>query len=138
ATFVDALPSPTSTAGADQIFTFDTLPAGQSIWVIVHALAPATAGTIVDRARVSAPGDVNAANDTASTSTIVEPNACAVAPAGLVGLWRGDGSPADSSGGGRDGVLHDGVSYGPGAHGSAFALDGTSGYVDVPTSNLND
>jgi len=46
-------------------------------------------------------------------------------------LWTGDGQSRDAWGA-HDGVSNAGVTFVPGKVGSAFALDGTSGYVTVP------
>jgi len=56
--------------------------------------------------------------------------ACVPPPAGLAGLWTGDGSAFDSVGG-HDGTLAGGATYAPGRFGLAFSLDGASSYVDL-------
>jgi hypothetical protein len=58
--------------------------------------------------------------------------ACLPPPAGLAAWWTGDGTASDRAGA-RPGVLHGGVSYGPGVNGQALVFDGTTGYVEVPT-----
>src|SRR5205085_2623239 len=70
-TLLDAAPGPSGTTGGVQIFTFASVPAGGSVWSVIHAVAPASAGTIVDQARVSVAGDVNTGNDVAEASTVV-------------------------------------------------------------------
>ncbi|MGO9201638.1 MAG: LamG-like jellyroll fold domain-containing protein [Limisphaerales bacterium] len=55
---------------------------------------------------------------------------CVAPPAGLVGLWTGDGSAFDWVGS-HDGTLQSGATYGPGRAGQAFSLDGVSSYVDL-------
>jgi hypothetical protein len=55
----------------------------------------------------------------------------------LVGQWKfdeGSGTTAyDSSGNGHDGTLVGGATWADGRFGGGIELDGTSGYVEVPS-----
>jgi Concanavalin A-like lectin/glucanases superfamily/Fibronectin type III domain len=64
-------------------------------------------------------------------STNPSPAACIAPPSGLVGWWPGDGNANDIIGG-NNGVLHGGVTFGPGEVGQAFSFNGTNGEVVVP------
>src|SRR5205085_5834720 len=111
-TLLDTAPMASSLSGGVQVFTIPSLPVGGSVWAVIRAVAPAAPGTVVDRVSVSAPGDANAANDGADVSTVVAPDACFVAPSGLVGRWRANGNAVDDVGG-RDGTAEGGVAYAP-------------------------
>jgi hypothetical protein len=52
-------------------------------------------------------------------------------PAGLTGWWPGDGSTEDLISG-RNAVLHDDATFGPGLVDQAFVLDRDRDFVDVP------
>ncbi len=52
---------------------------------------------------------------------------------GLTSWWSGDGITADSVGG-QNATLQGGAGYAAGLVGQAFALNGTSAYVNVPDS----
>jgi hypothetical protein len=65
------------------------------------------------------------------TATVHAANKCYPPPTGLTGWWPGDGSTADLIGG-RDAVLHNDATFGPGLVGQAFLLDGDGDFVDVP------
>jgi Concanavalin A-like lectin/glucanases superfamily/Lectin C-type domain len=54
-----------------------------------------------------------------------------VPPAGLTGWWPGDGSTEDLVGG-RNAVLRDDATFGPGLVDQAYRLDGDGDFVDVP------
>jgi hypothetical protein len=58
---------------------------------------------------------------------------CTPPPAGLVSWWAAEGNAADSFGG-NNGILVGGVTFTNGEVRQAFALNGTSQYVDVPNS----
>ncbi|WP_230421344.1 PxKF domain-containing protein [Actinomadura soli] len=58
---------------------------------------------------------------------------CLVPPAGLISLWRGEGSAADAQGV-NDGVLNGGAGYVPGRFGSAFNFDGVNDDLVIPAS----
>ena len=120
---IDAAPSPSSMTGNDQTFFVGALPAGASEWFVIRLQAPLTAATLTDSAHVSAPGDGNFANDSASASTVVKPDACFVPTSGLTSHWRGDGHANDDSGthpGTRDGA----DTYASGRVGQAFSFNG--------------
>jgi hypothetical protein len=51
----------------------------------------------------------------------------------MVGWWPGDGNANDIVGG-NNGTLVGGVSFVPGEVGQAFSFDGTTGYVQIPSS----
>ncbi|MBL9175133.1 MAG: hypothetical protein JNL10_16460, partial [Verrucomicrobiales bacterium] len=51
-------------------------------------------------------------------------------PAGVLGWWPGDGSVLDVVGG-NNGALRGGASAGPGLNQQAFALNGTSAFVEI-------
>jgi hypothetical protein len=60
--------------------------------------------------------------------------ACSPATAGLVGWWPGDGNANDIIGT-NNGALQGGAAAGTaGIVGSAFSLDGTNGYIQIPDS----
>lgn len=50
---------------------------------------------------------------------------------GLVGWWRAEGN-ADDLKNGKNGILFNGVVFGPGKVGQAFSLDGVNDYVSAP------
>ena len=58
---------------------------------------------------------------------------CASPPVGLVGWWPGEGNFRDIAGS-NNGVSVSSVTFAPGEVGQAFSLDGTSGYVAVPSA----
>jgi len=61
---------------------------------------------------------------------------CLPAPAGLVGWWPGDGNANDIAGT-NHGILQGGATANAaGMSGSAFSLDGTNRYVQIPDSPL--
>lgn len=60
-------------------------------------------------------------------------NDCVVAPAGLVGWWRGESNLLDSAGT-NNGVAVGGLTYGPGEVGQAFSLNGSNAFVEIPAS----
>ena len=64
----------------------------------------------------------------------VTSSACIAPPSGLVGWWPGDGNYKDMMSN-NDGVQVGAVPFSTGEVGQAFSFDGTSSYVDVPTSN---
>ena len=131
-TLLDGAPAPPGDVGDEQVYTLESLPVGTSAWFVIRTIAP-FADTVVDRARVSVAGDVNAANDTASTPTVVQPDACFVAPAGLVSRWRGDGNALDSVGthhGQPQGI----AAFSQGRQGQAFSFDGISQSIVMPDS----
>jgi hypothetical protein len=59
---------------------------------------------------------------------------CVHAPSDIMAWWPGDGNANDFSGI-NNGTLQGGVSFVPGEVSSAFGLDGTSGFVQVPKSS---
>jgi hypothetical protein len=62
---------------------------------------------------------------------------CVTPPAGLVAWWPGEGNPNDILSA-NNGTLFGGVTFANGEVGHAFNFDGTSGYLQVPSSsNLN-
>ena len=69
-------------------------------------------------------------NSTAAALT-VNTGFCTPPPSGLVSLWPGEGSAADSFGT-NNGLLENGVSFTAGVVGSAFNFNGTNQYVRVP------
>ena len=78
----------------------------------------------------------NAFGSTDSSNAVLTVNPappCTTAPAGLVSWWRAEGSAADALGV-NDGTLQNGAGFGTGEAGRAFDLNGTSQYVDVPSS----
>jgi concanavalin A-like lectin/glucanase superfamily protein len=56
---------------------------------------------------------------------------CVQPPSGITGWWPGDGNTKDIVGG-RNAVLRDNATTGPGFVGDAFLLDGAGDFVDVP------
>jgi hypothetical protein len=58
-------------------------------------------------------------------------NVCYPPLASLTGWWPGNGSPDDVIGG-RDAVLHDDATTGPGLIGQAFVLDGDGDFLEIP------
>jgi YVTN family beta-propeller protein len=85
----------------------------------------------------SAPHTVGQWNDDedAADGYVVEysalPAPCVQPPAGLVGWWPGDGSTEDLIGG-RNAVLRDDATVGPGLVDQALILDGDGDFVEVP------
>jgi hypothetical protein len=61
----------------------------------------------------------------------VPQGACIVPPSGMTGWWPGDGDTDDIVDG-RNAVLRDDASFGPGLVDQAFSLDGDGDFVDVP------
>ena len=124
--FLDSVPTPLSNDSGAQSYRVD-LPASNSTWIVIRGRAAAP-GTFVDRASVATAGDVTAANDTASTTTVVEPDACFVPSTGLVSRWRGDGNAVDDVGG-HNGVVQGTAAFAIGQVGQGFAFDGLASYV---------
>ena len=60
-------------------------------------------------------------------------SSCVAPPSGLVSWWPGDGTAKDIAGG-NNGTAIGGVTFAAGKVGSAFNLDGVSGYVMVPSA----
>lgn len=56
---------------------------------------------------------------------------CAPVPVGMKALWKGESNALDSRGT-NNGTLHGGTTFTSGVVGQSFALDGTSGYVEIP------
>src|SRR5438876_1737996 len=66
----------------------------------------------------------------------LEGAACSAAASGLVAWWPGDGNTTDLVGT-NNGILQGGATAtGIGLVGSAFAFDGTNGYVQFPDSTV--
>ena len=66
-----------------------------------------------------------------------DPTNCTAPPAGLVNWWRGEGNALDQAGT-NNGTAVNGVVFPTGKVGQAFGFNGTSSYVQVPSSaNLN-
>ena len=53
------------------------------------------------------------------------------APSGMVGWWKAEGNPNDSSGGNHNGTAYGGASCVPGWNGQAFSFDGLNDYIQV-------
>ena len=66
---------------------------------------------------------------------VVAPPSCATPPAGLVGWWPGEGNANDIVST-NNGTLEGGASFVSGEVGQAFGFDGSTGYVQVPDSDL--
>jgi len=58
------------------------------------------------------------------------PGACTPRPVGLVSWWPGDTTATDVADG-NNGLLQNGATFGPGAVGDAFQLDGVDDHVDI-------
>jgi hypothetical protein len=56
---------------------------------------------------------------------------------GIVGWWKANSSPNDSSGLGNDGTLEGGATYATGVYAQAFSLDGTGDYVDCGSAYVD-
>ncbi|MCX6925922.1 MAG: immunoglobulin domain-containing protein, partial [Verrucomicrobia bacterium] len=66
-----------------------------------------------------------------------DPTNCTPPPVGLVSWWRGEGNGFDQLGT-NNGTLVNGVGFPTGKVGQAFGFNGTSSYVQIPSSdNLN-
>ena len=59
---------------------------------------------------------------------------CVPAPFGMVGWWRGDNTPTDSTGLGNNGAWVGNPNYGFGEVGQAFSVANAGDYVSVPTA----
>ena len=66
-----------------------------------------------------------------SNSLHAQSGPCLAPPAGLVGWWRGDGNPYDSTGT-NQGVWSGNAAYAAGEVGQAFSFDGAGSVVQVP------
>src|SRR5579863_8019592 len=64
-------------------------------------------------------------------------SACAPAPAGLVSLWRGEGTGYDSAGT-NSATLLNGVGFAAGEVGQAFTFNGSTTALQVPASGSLD
>jgi WD40 repeat protein len=64
-----------------------------------------------------------------------EPPAAGTPPDGVVACWPANGN-AKASLGDNHGTLKGGVTFAPGVAGKAFRLDGATGYVEAPPSDL--
>lgn len=57
---------------------------------------------------------------------------CTESGGGVAGSWPGEGNAIDISGGGHNGTLTNGATFGSGNVGQAFSLDGVNDLVQVP------
>src|SRR5581483_3944519 len=64
--------------------------------------------------------------------TTLQAQSCAPTPAGVVSWWKGEGNAVDAISG-INGILH-GAGFTSGEVGSAFTFDGTTQYIEVPSS----
>lgn len=58
---------------------------------------------------------------------------CVAPPPGMISWWRAEGDALDSVGS-NNGVLMNGVTFGPGMVGQAFYFNGVDSYVSIPNS----
>ncbi len=113
----------------------DALVAGASyppITIAVNVAATAVS-PLTSSATVSGGGEANTANNSATDVTVVGVPACLVPPSGLVGWWPGDGNANDLASG-NGGTLSGGAITAAGLVGGAFSFDGTSGQLQIPSS----
>ena len=70
-----------------------------------------------------------------STNAVLTVNAapCTLSPSNIVGWWAGEGNALDSTGT-NNGSLQGGVTFAAGKVGQAFNLNGSSAYVNIPSS----
>jgi hypothetical protein len=52
-----------------------------------------------------------------------------------VSWWRAEGNAQDSAGGNNNGALQGGATFAPGKFGQAFALNGTTAFVQIPPAD---
>lgn len=74
--------------------------------------------------------NVQAAVTSVVAVVTVNPPVCSSPPAGLVGWWKGDNSPADQAGT-NHGTLFGNATFGQGMAGNGFVLDGNGDYVQI-------
>jgi len=132
-TVFDAIPAASSSAGGALTLAIPALPAGGSTFFVVRAHAPQATGPVVATAHVTAPGDVDPSDDTATANLEIQSDACFVPRDGLVAKYRGEGDARDSVSG-RDGRVAGVVPSLPGHQGQAFYFTGGLDYITVPDS----
>ncbi|HTY86563.1 MAG TPA: LamG-like jellyroll fold domain-containing protein [Candidatus Acidoferrum sp.] len=76
----------------------------------------------------------NIAGSTNSSNAVLTVSLPPLPPSGLVGWWQAESNAWDFLGL-NSGTTIGGVTYGAGVTGQAFNLNGTSGYVEVPSSS---
>jgi hypothetical protein len=76
---------------------------------------------------------VGSASSRGASLIVLGIGACVAPPSGMVSWWAGEGDAFDSAGT-NIGTLQNGVGFVTGEVGQAFNLNGTSQYVDVPSS----
>jgi len=76
---------------------------------------------------------IGTASSSAAFLSVLDNSICIPPLPGLAGWWAAEGNALDSAGS-NDGTLRNGLACVPGRVGQAFNLNGTSQYVDVPSS----
>ena len=129
AQIIDASPRPDSATASTQEYEVGPLARGRWKWISIRVAAPVAPGPVSLKAKVTAPSDVTASNDTATGTINVLSDTCFV-PSSLIGRWRANGNGVDEAGG-RTAVLQQNTSYELGHAGLAFAFDGVGDHVTV-------
>jgi hypothetical protein len=77
---------------------------------------------------------VGSVTSAVATLTVSSPGTCLPPPAGMIGWWPGDGDAHDIVGT-NNGILQGGaIATAPGVVGTAFNMDGTNGFVQIPNA----
>jgi hypothetical protein len=115
-----------------------------TIWCLIFSFACSTAPNVT-ATFTAKPADTATSTHTPNPTATAQPtftltsiptptliaDQCAVAPAGLIGWWPGEGNAQDLVAG-NDGVLSGGSSFASGKVGQAFSFDGVNGSVNIP------
>ena len=73
-------------------------------------------------------------NSAGAVLAVFPPSACVPPPLGLAGWWRAEGDGSDSAGA-NNAVLKGNAAFASGKVGQGFSLNGTSAYLEVPSSS---
>jgi hypothetical protein len=82
---------------------------------------------------VTVSNPVGSVSSRSASLAVLDNGSCVPPPSGLVSWWAAVGNALDSAGT-NNGTLQNGLGFASGRVGQAFNLDGTSQYVDVPSS----
>ncbi len=111
----------------------DLLPAGATGTITFNVSGLITGISELPVVVTSTEDDADPADNSAVVTARINEATCALPVSGRTAWWPGDGTALNyGSGPAYHGTPVGGVSYGPGAVGQGFVLDGTTGFVKVP------
>lgn len=110
----------------------DRLPAGATGTITFNVSGLATGISELPLVATSTEADANLADNSTAIAARINEATCALPVTGRLAWWPADGTPLNyGTWSFYGGAPVGGVTYGPGAVGQAFHLDGTTGYVPV-------